>query len=363
MCSALDRDLSPLLYAPKWMRYERRIQEVIEEIEQLIQKPEAIQLSTAAPPAVEEGSVPRCLVPDLVPEAARAPRRSKVAMIVCFSLAIAVPAIAAPFVASKLPSGGTVAVAEERSNMVPSFESRLEEQDSNVAERPRPPSAQLSINPGAPRNQGEEFPLAVTVVGSVAGASVVIDGLANGSTMTVGLPLGANGWQLAAADLDKALVRPPEGFVGPMDVVLELRMADNTLLDRKSLRLEWVAAAPKQSAGYPSRQLDRQEIADLIKRGEGFIATGDLSSARLVLQRAAEAGDSQAALMLAGTYDPILLEKIGIQGFSPDIIRGFAPDIALARTWYELAKQFGSKEAVRRLEMLTSRDRRNAPQR
>jgi len=81
----------------------------------------------------------------------------------------------------------------------------------------------------------------------------------------------------------------------------------------------------------------------------------------LVLQRAAEAGDPQAALMLAGTYDPILLEKIGIQGFLPDIIQGFAPDIALARTWYELAKQFGSKEAVRRLEMLVSRDRRNAP--
>ena len=73
-----------------------------------------------------------------------------------------------------------------------------------------------------------------------------------------------------------------------------------------------------------------------------------------MLQRAAEAGDPQAALMLAGTYDPIVLEKIGIQGFAPDIIRGFAPDIARARTWYELAKQLGSTEAVRRLEMLAS---------
>jgi hypothetical protein len=58
--------------------------------------------------------------------------------------------------------------------------------------------------------------------------------------------------------------------------------------------------------------------------------------------------------MLAGTYDPMVLEKIGIQGFAPDIIRGFAPDIALARTWYELAKEFGSAKAVRRLEMLAS---------
>jgi hypothetical protein len=358
MSTPLDRDFGPLLYAPKWMRDERRIQKVTEEIEQFIQKPEAIQLSPA--PTVEEGSVPRWLAPDLMPEAALVPRRSKVGMIVCFSLAITVPAIAAPFVASKLPDGGTVAVAEERTNETPSFQSRLWGQDSNVAERP--PSAQLSADQRCLRNQGELCPLAVTVDGSVVGASVVIDGLASGSTLTVGLPLRTNGWQLAATDLDKALVRPPEGFVGPMEIVLELRLADNTLLDRKPLRLEWVAAASKQSTSYPSRQLDRREIADLIKRGEGFITTGDLASARLVLQRAAEAGDPQAALMLAGTYDPVVLEKVGIQGFASDIIRGFAPDVALARTWYELAKQFGSKEAARRLEMLARRDRRNAPQ-
>ena len=84
-------------------------------------------------------------------------------------------------------------------------------------------------------------------------------------------------------------------------------------------------------------------------RGEDFIATGDLASARLVLQRAAEGGDPRAALTLAGTYDPIVLEKLGIQGF--------ASDIATARTWYERAKEFGSAEAMRRLEMLASRAR------
>jgi hypothetical protein len=282
------------------------------------------------------------------------PRRPKVGMIVCALLAIAVPAIAAPLVASKFPNAGTMATAAERSNETPSFETRFWEQDSNTAERPRPSSAQLSAHQGSLRNQGEVCPLAAAVVGSVVGASVVINGLAPGSTLTVGLPFGTNGWQLAAADLDKALVRPPEGFVGPMEVVLELRLADNTLLDRKPLRLEWVAAGLKQSTSYPIRQLDGQEIAELVKRGERFIVTGDLASARLVLQRAAEAGDQRAALMLAGTYDPIVLEKIGIQGFAPDIIRGFAPDIARARTWYELAKQFGSTEAARRLEMLAS---------
>jgi hypothetical protein len=101
--------------------------------------------------------------------------------------------------------------------------------------------------------------------------------------------------------------------------------------------------------GFPIRQLEKDEIADLIRRGEAFIATGDMAAARLVLQRAAEAGDARAALMLAGAYDPIMLEKLGIQGF--------ASDIAAARIWYERAKEFGSAEALRRLEILASRAR------
>jgi TPR repeat protein len=65
-----------------------------------------------------------------------------------------------------------------------------------------------------------------------------------------------------------------------------------------------------------------------------------------VLQRAAEAGDPRAALTLAGTYDPIVLEKLAVHGF--------APNIAMAREWYEKARQFGSAEAPRRLEMLAT---------
>ena len=254
----------------------------------------------AAPPNVEEDGVPHWLAPNLTPEGPPVRRRSTVGMIVCFLLAMAVPAIAAPFAASKFRGAETMTTTAERSNETPSFEARFWEQKSNAAENPRPPSAQLSVNQGSLRNQGEVCPLAATVDGSVVGASVIVDGLASGSTLSVGLRSGTNRWQLAAADLEKALVRPPEGFVGRMDIVLELRLADNTLLDRKPLRLEWAAAEPQQSTGSPIRQLDPREIADLIKRGERFISAGDLASARLVLQRAAEAGDPQAALMRRG---------------------------------------------------------------
>ena len=67
------------------------------------------------------------------------------------------------------------------------------------------------------------------------------------------------------------------------------------------------------------------------------------------LQRAAEAQDPRAALMLAMTYDPVVIEQVGI--------RGVIADADAARTWYRKAKESGSTEAARRLELLASRQR------
>jgi hypothetical protein len=251
-------------------------------------------------------------------------------------------------------SGGTVAVANDPTGEANSFEQRFSNQDSQNVERPSLPGPELSINQESPRRQGEASPLSVTVVGSAVGASIIVNGLATGATLTVGDPMGSNGWRLRAADLRDALVRPPGGFAGRMELVLELQLSDQTVADRKSLYLNWIGPEAERSTRRPVRRLDRDEIAYLVKRGQEFILAGDLASARLVLKRAAEAGEARAALMLAGTYDPAMLEKIGIQGFGPDIVRGFAPDMALARTWYQWAKEFGSTEAARRLDMLAS---------
>ena len=113
-------------------------------------------------------------------------------------------------------------------------------------------------------------------------------------------------------------------------------------------------AAPKPSSTVDSpapalvtRHLDRDEVASLINRGEGLIKSGDLSSARLALRRAAEAGDVHAALLLAGTFDPNLLEKLGFQE------QGI--DVAMARFWYERAAQLGSAEAPGRLQQLATK--------
>jgi hypothetical protein len=113
-------------------------------------------------------------------------------------------------------------------------------------------------------------------------------------------------------------------------------------------------AAPQPSAvaevmipGDAIHHLDPSEIAASLRRGNDLIASGDIAAARLVLRRAANAGDAHAAITLAGTYDPVILEKLGVHGF--------VPDVAMARVWYEKAKKFGSAEAPQRLELLANK--------
>jgi hypothetical protein len=120
------------------------------------------------------------------------------------------------------------------------------------------------------------------------------------------------------------------------------------------VRVETVAALPPSPppepaapASQPMRALDPESIKLLMQQGEQFVASGDLASARLVFRRAAEAGDAAAALAVGATYDPVVLAKIGV--------RGMGADVEKARSWYEKAKDFGSPDAPRRLEMLANR--------
>jgi TPR repeat protein len=93
-----------------------------------------------------------------------------------------------------------------------------------------------------------------------------------------------------------------------------------------------------------SAQLRPDEIAALVKRGQGLAAEGKFRLARLVLERAAEAKSALAALTLARTYDP-LTDRSGVRPDAP-------PDMAMARAWYEKAKDLGSTEGAQWLTQL-----------
>lgn len=205
---------------------------------------------------------------------------------------------------------------------------------------------------GADAGPQDEIGLGVKLKGAAEGALVFISGLATGTVLSTGRPWGETGWIIQAADIEKTVLRPPRGFSGMMQYTLTLRLADGRSADRQTLRLQWDqtanGGAPGRETSAP-RQLSAEEIATLLKRGEELFKTGDLAAARLLLQRAAEAHDPVGALALATTYDPNVLEELGV--------RGVAGDAAAARAWYEKAKEYGSREAPRRLELLASQGR------
>ena len=106
------------------------------------------------------------------------------------------------------------------------------------------------------------------------------------------------------------------------------------------------AAVPPAPAPepQPTVTLSQDEITSLLKRGRDLIAAGDIASARLVLTHLSDAGVAEASFVLAGTFDPAVLESLRIVGMRPDP--------AKARLWYSRAAEQGSAEARQRLQAL-----------
>jgi hypothetical protein len=104
------------------------------------------------------------------------------------------------------------------------------------------------------------------------------------------------------------------------------------------------APAPAKPVSMPARTLDADTLAGLMTRAKSLMTIGDITSARLLLERAANAQDATAAFLLGQTFDPAVL---GTQD-----IRSINADPATARDWYQKAAQLGSVEARQRLTQL-----------
>ena len=208
--------------------------------------------------------------------------------------------------------------------------------------------------------------LGVRLEGGNGSERLNLSGLADGTELSLGRSLGSDGWEISAADLDQTFVGAPKDFVGIMDATIELRSVQGELLARGPLRLEWTepsdgmpaaaqgpnplaAATSQATAATPndlssSIPLAADEITTLMKLGQDLLHIGDLATARLLFKRAAIAGNADAALALAKTYDPTAIGRL-------DDALGLAPDINLANQWYERAAALGSTEASTHLSI------------
>jgi len=81
--------------------------------------------------------------------------------------------------------------------------------------------------------------------------------------------------------------------------------------------------------------LDPRVVNLLVARGNEMLARGDMSAARLLFARAAEAGSAAAALAMARSFDPAVLATLGVPGIRPDA--------AASEHWYRRAAELGAR--------------------
>jgi TPR repeat protein len=98
------------------------------------------------------------------------------------------------------------------------------------------------------------------------------------------------------------------------------------------------------AALIPSPPKPSAETLRIVDRAREMIRSGDISAARLLLERAVRSGSPQAAFFLAETYDPQMLAQWGTFG-----IRG---DVDKARDLYGRALKNGIADSKPRLEAL-----------
>jgi TPR repeat protein len=99
------------------------------------------------------------------------------------------------------------------------------------------------------------------------------------------------------------------------------------------------AVAPRVPATAPT-----DPVAALIARGDVMLSLHDFSSARLLYERAAKAGNPRAATGVGKTYDPNFLRTEGAVGLQPNRSE--------AVTWYQKAAASGDPEAQTLLRQL-----------
>ena len=164
-------------------------------------------------------------------------------------------------------------------------------------------------------------------------------GTAQSATLAEPVPTpAASSWE---TKLTLGPLRSPPGWPQP-----EIAMAPGNTLEPTST---FGSPGPQNWPTVPT--ISGAEIAWLLARGDWLFATGDVGSARLLYERAADAGEARAAVRLGESFDPIYLDNSHLRGLQGD------PDMAVF--WYRHARDLGATGAASRLKRLEAKEGRN----
>ncbi len=209
---------------------------------------------------------------------------------------------------------------------------------ADVVQPPSPASSRVTVARRA-------FPLvrfwlAATGIVLAAGISVVLQrNPATDPVAAVGVirefPEGPAGEPLLAA--------PPAGPAGePLLAAPPAGPAGEPLLAAPPAAVVVATTAPNaETTTRPTKpvefRLTAEEAAALLARGDRLLSIGDVTSARLFYERAADGGAGLAALRLGETYDPVFLDRVHL--------RGVRADLSAASSWYRRARDLGTADA------------------
>jgi hypothetical protein len=228
-----------------------------------------------------------------------------------------------------------------------------------------------------------DFPIRISPIEAIPRNSFVrVRGLPHMAALSDGHSIAPGSWAVPITALSTLKMRLPPGAAGRSDISVTLVAVDGTVLGEARSIL--VVSVPRPDAGQarqavPSQPLTilragtpqlaperggeaagpapketpqgpvlspeaRQRALRFVERGEEQLREGNVAQARLLFERAADAGLAQGAMLLAATYDPRELQRLGVIGIQPDV--------QAARRWYQRARQLGSIEAERSLQRL-----------
>jgi hypothetical protein len=115
----------------------------------------------------------------------------------------------------------------------------------SIAELADATPVRMVVGRPAPGVADHPIPIGISLINAAADDVVVLSGLPSGLAMMNGRPSATGGWQLSASELANAAIRAEQGFVGGADIAVELRRADQSIIDRQQLHLEWAGPAPR----------------------------------------------------------------------------------------------------------------------
>lgn len=240
----------------------------------------------------------------------------------------------------------------------------------------------ITVTATIPAEPASQIPLVIRIGPPDAlpkGSFIRIRGLPPMVALSEGHSIAPGSWAVPIAALPNLKMTLPVAAIGKSDIAITLVSIDGAVLgEAKSTLVVAAAPAPESQpktpppvasilrAGAPLQLAPdradrlptsipqdgrakmqpeaRERALRMMKRGDEQLAEGGIAQARLLYERAAEAGLPEAAMALAATFDAAELGRLGV--------RGLQPDRAAAKRWYERAQELGAGEAEQRLRRL-----------